>query len=204
MTQDTSLPELLRIPAEPEQPQVFTIPVDELDDEDFAPPPPRGKASKFTVLLTGLVVLALGFLGGALVQKHEGTSGTTTAAARAGRLRTALGAGGFGTGAGGFAGFGEGAGTAGAGTGAAAGGAGAAAAPGPVAIGTVVSITGNTLVVKDLGGKLHTLTLGSGVTLSTTSPLTATALKPGQTVTVDGTTDTSGTVTVTTVVRRSS
>ena len=220
MTQDTSqpeatLPELLKITSEPQQSQAFTAPIEELDDEDFAPPPPR-RTSRVTFGLTALAVLALGFLGGALVQKHEGTATTAAAGGRAGRAR---GTGAFaglaegGTGAGGFGGFGAaggtgtGAGTA-AGTGAAGatGTTGAAAAPAgptPIAIGTVVSISGNTLVVKDLGGTTHTLTIGTGVTLSTSTPFTATSLKPGEAVTVDGTTGTTGASTVTTVVRRS-
>lgn len=187
---DTTLPDLVNSGDEPlaDPPPPFD------DDDDLVLPPSRAKLPKLTVGLIVLAVLAVGFLGGALTQKHEGAS-STAAGGAGGRLRAA--------GAAGFTGFG-GAGAA-TGAGAAAGG-GAAATPAvaPIAIGTVVSLTGNSLVVKDLGGHTRTITLGSGVTLTTSAPLVATALKAGDAVTVSGTTAANGTSSATTVLRRTS
>ena len=209
---DTTLPELLRVGNEPD----FEAPPPVDDEDDFVLPPSRGKLPRATLVLGALVILAVGVLGGVEVQKHEGTSTTAGGfAARAGRARGtgAAGAGGLeGFGAAGAGGFGAAGGTgtsggAGGATGAAGGTTGTATttpAVAPIAIGTVVSLKGSTLVVKDLGGNTRTITLGSGVTLTTSAPLTATSLKAGDTVTVSGTTAANGTSTATTVLRRTS
>lgn len=205
---DTTLPDLLRAHDDGLRADADVRAGDDVDD--FVLPPSRGRMPKLTIAIGGLAVLAAGFLGGALIQKHEGSAGTADVpATRAGRLRAA----------GGFAGFG---GAAGAGTGAAGGAAALPGAPAgvanstgaagaatgttgataPIAIGTVVSVRGSTLVVKDLGGHLRTITVGSGATVTQSAPLTATSLKDGDAVTVSGTTAGNGTTTATTVLRR--
>ena len=157
------------------------------DDEDFAP-----RARQRYGLLSGLLVLvlaiALGFLGGEIVQKHYGTAASASGiTARRGALAG---------GEGGFAGFGGGAGTgnrAGAGTGGGTGaGAGTGAGTGttttavPSVIGTVSRLSATTLVVKNLGGKSVTVHLTTATTV--TVSLKNKALKVGQTVAVVGTT----------------
>jgi Domain of unknown function (DUF5666) len=172
---------------------------DELDSE-FAPQP-RKKLGKLTIGLAALLVAGAGFLGGLQVQQHEGTTGnTSTAARRAATTGTGTGAGGFG--AGGFAGRGTGAGAgAGAGgTGAGAGGTGAGTGTTttvPAVIGQIVSVTGDTVVVKNLGGQTITVKLSGTTTITQTT--TAADLKAGQNVTVSGTTGSDGTVTATAV-----
>jgi hypothetical protein len=177
---------------------------DELDSE-FAPQP-RQRLGKLTIGLAALLVAGGGFLGGLQVQQHEGSSSAANPfAAAAARRGTGTGTGGFGgfggggtgtgtrtgTGAGGGAGTGTGTGT-GSGT-----GGGTATTSIPAVIGQIVSVSGDTVVVKNLGGKEVTVKLSGTTTITQTAA--ATDLKPGQNVTVSGTTGTDGTVTATAV-----
>ena len=165
------------------------------DEEDFAP-----RARQRFGLLSGLLVLALaialGFLGGEIVQKHYGTAASASGvtARRAAFAGGEGGFGGFGAGTGTGAGAGPGAGTgnaAGTGTGA------GTTTTVPAVIGTVTTIKGTTVVVKNLGGKSVTVHLTSATTI--TVSVKAKALKAGQTVAVVGTTAT-GVVTARSVV----
>jgi Domain of unknown function (DUF5666) len=171
---------------------------DELDAE-FAPQP-RRRLGKLTVLLAALLVAGGGFLAGVQVQKHQPVASAASAfAAAAARRGTGAGAGAGGFG--GFGGTGTGAGGtrtgAGGGTGTGGGTGGSGTSTGPAVIGQIVSITGDTVIVKNLGGKMITVKLSSDTTVTQSS--TASALKAGQTVTVSGTTGADGTVTATTV-----
>jgi hypothetical protein len=164
---------------------------DELDSEFV--PQPRRRIGALTIALAALLVAGAGFLAGVQVQQHQGSAGTATdsnAFARRG------GTGGGGTGGGGFSGFGAGAGS---GTGADAGsGAGAVAGTaGPVVIGQIVSVTGDTVVVRNLGGKEVTVKLSSDTTITQTAKVSD--LKAGQTVSVSGSTAADGSVTATAV-----
>lgn len=177
---------------------------DELDelDAEFAPQP-RRRLGKLTVLLAALLVAGGGFLAGVQVQKHQ--PATPTAGAFAARRGTGTGTGtGFGGGfGGGFAGAGGASGAAGGRTGTGTAGAPTSATGGtsagsvPAVIGQIVSITGDTVVVKNLGGKMITVKLSSDTTV--TQAATAADLKAGQTVIVSGTTGSDGTVTASTV-----
>jgi hypothetical protein len=150
---------------------------DDLDDDDgdFAPRP-RQRLGLLSGVLVVALAIALGFLGGEIVQKHYGT---TASAAATGANRAAAGftgreggAGAFGNAAPGQTGTGTGTGT----------GAGTTAIP--AVIGTVTSLKGTTMVVTNLGGakvKVH-LTKTTTVTVSVAKP----ALKVGQTVSVAG------------------
>ncbi|RZS87204.1 hypothetical protein EV189_2628 [Motilibacter rhizosphaerae] len=167
-----------------------------------------------TRVLGGAVLVVLVFVAGAALERHElRSSGTTPAAgARAGGLG-GLGAGGFG--AGGYGGFRQRTGTGtGRGSGAEAGGAagelpggapagapgtggaaGSSAAAGPAVVGTVVKVSGSTVTVRNFAGKLVTVQVpaGTSVTRTTTTPLRA--LEAGSTVSVSGTAGTDGSVT---------
>jgi hypothetical protein len=181
---------------------------DDLDSE-FAPRP-RARLGALTIGLAALLVAGAGFLAGVQVQQHSGSSSSTNplaaAAARRAGAGTATGAAGAGGGFGGFAG-GRGGGT-GAGAGAGGTGAGGTATGGtgtgstgttsiPAVIGQIVSITGDTVVVKNLGGQMITVKLSDTTTV--TQAATTTDLKAGQNVTVSGTTGADGTVTATAV-----
>ena len=67
----------------------------------------------------------------------------------------------------------------------------------PAVIGQIVSVTGDTVVVKNLGGQMITVKLSDTTTI--TQAATAADLKAGQNVTVSGTTGADGTVTATAV-----
>ncbi len=119
-----------------------------------------------------LLVASAGIWGGAYMQRH--TSSTTSA--------TSLFGGAFrrgGTGAGGASAF--------------------AAAAANATAGTVTDIIGNTLYVTNSSGNLVSVTIGPNTTIDRNAKSTLTALKPGDTVTVQGTKSANGTVAAATV-----
>jgi len=173
----------------------------ELDevDADLLPAASRRPLSRLTGLLIVGVVAAGAFGAGVTVQKaHDGslTGGGGAQAAGFGGGGGFRGGGGGGAGGGGFGG--------GRGTGAGQGGAAAAgsAAGVPAVVGQVVSVKGNTLVVRNFGGRTITVTIPDGTTVTRQTPLDLTALKAGTVVAVEGTTGQNGTVTATSVTAR--
>ena len=150
--------------------------------------PPRRKMPWLTLLLAGGVIAAGSFAGGALVEKNNGSSsGAGGAAAAFAKLRSGSGSGSTG----GFGGFSRGGSGTGTGTGTGAGG-GATS-------GTIKLIDGNTIYVTNSSGNIVKITAGSSTSVSIASNGTVSQLQPGQTVTVRGTTDSSGNVTATSV-----
>ena len=156
------------------------------DDADFAELPPKRRVSTITkVLLVGILVAA-GFSGGVLIQKNVGAS---SAISPTGLPDLAGGPpAGFLTGAGGRAGAGA--------------GQGSTAASGPVVVGTVVSVSGNDVTVKDLGGATHVVHVTATTGLATAGVDWSTSLKPGSTVSVNGTKADDGSVAASTVTQR--
>ena len=171
---------------------------DELDDEiedEFAPRA-RQKLGLSSKILAVAVILGVGVIGGILTQKHYGTAASTTnraaaAGGRGGALPT--GAGGFGGGQGGAPGAAAATGTGAAATGGATS-TGAATAT-PVVIGTVASVSGYHVVVKNLGGTSVSVTM----TAATTITAKVGGLKAGLSVSVVGKADSSGAVTATSI-----
>jgi hypothetical protein len=162
----------------------------EVDDEFGTPPARHRRVPSITGLLILGVLLALTFTGGVLTQKHHdaGTSASSTGF-------PGLGAGGLPAGLGGGA---PGAATSG-GTGASGG---STATARPAVIGTVVKIAGQTMTVKDLGGKSHVIHLTGTTKATKTTTIALDALKAGTTVTVSGTTSADGSVSATTITTR--
>ncbi len=81
-----------------------------------------------------------------------------------------------------------------------AGGASAfAAAAANATAGTVTDIIGNTLYVTNSSGNLVSVTIGPNTTIDRNAKSTLSALKPGDTVTVQGTKSANGTVAAATV-----
>jgi hypothetical protein len=157
------------------------------------------RPGRLTITLVAAILATVAFGGGVLVQKHYG--GTTTAAGGLG----AAGAGGalnrnFPGAYGNFGGAGAGAGGAGAAGGAQTGG--AAAADTPSVVGTVVKVSGTTVTVKNFAGKLITVKVPAGTTISLSSTLTLTGLKAGTSVAVVGTAAADGSVTASAVTAR--
>ena len=69
-------------------------------------------------------------------------------------------------------------------------------------IGTVARVDGTTVIVKDFGGKEHKVTTTSDTTITESASIPASQLKPGQSVRVDGSKKSDGTVVATSVTAR--
>ena len=157
------------------------------DDAEFAELPPKRHVPALTKLLVVGILVAISFAGGVLVQKQHDASQTSALPAFAG-------------GAGGLPAFLTGGGAAGGAS--STGGSSSAAASGPVLVGTVESVSGGDVTVKDLGGTTHVVHTSATTGLATTGADWSTSLPPGTTVSVEGTKAGDGTVTATTVTRR--
>ena len=151
---------------------------------------PFGKA---TLVLAGLLVIALSFAGGAWTHAAFGSSSSGTA--RAGG--TAGGARGFGTGAG--TGTGTSTGTGQQGT---PGAGGARGAAGRGTVGTIEKVDGTTVTLKTTQGSDVTVSTSDSTTVGLTQPGKLSDLKPGATVTVQGRAGTDGTVAAQTIVQQ--
>ena len=139
--------------------------------------PPRrrrfvfGRAAK---ALTVTLILALGFIAGVLVQKHQGTAASSTPSATSAPTRFAGGRGGF-------------------------PGAGAGAGGGGLTVGTVADKNGRSIYVKDANGTLVRVNVPSASPITRSAKSSLSAIHPGDTVIVQGATGRSGTVTASTV-----
>jgi Cu/Ag efflux protein CusF len=143
--------------------------------------PNRGPAKGFRVpwpmaVLLVLLVASVGIWGGAYMQRHSSSSSTTAGASAfssfASRFRTA--------GAGGST-------------------PSAAAGSSDITAGTVTDIIGNTLYVTTSTGSLVAVDVGSTTTVDRNAKSSLSALKPGDTVTVQGTKGSNGSVTAASV-----
>jgi hypothetical protein len=153
------------------------------DDEWSTGPTRRGlRLQPPTAVLLGLIVLAGGFWGGALAEKHHGSSSSTSSAfsalaSRLGASRAGLGAAPGGT----------------AGTNAGGGAAGAATA------GIVTGVQGDILYVTDASGSLIKVVVPPSASVTRTVKASLAGLQTGDTVVVQGTTATGGTINATSV-----
>jgi hypothetical protein len=156
------------------------------DDADFAEPPPKRRVPVLTKGLIVGILMVVAFGGGVMIQKqHDASSASASSGfpSFAGGIPAGAGAGGGGASNGGASG-------------------GSTAASGPVVVGTVVGVAGNDVTVKDLGGSTHVVHVSATTGLATTSVTWSTSLKPGATVSVNGTKADDGTITATTVTQR--
>jgi len=169
--------------------------VDEPDDvdDDLDDVAPGRRVPRLTMLLLAAVLVAVGFTGGVLLQKHA-VADTTAAGI------PSLGAG---FPSGGFPGAGGGQ-PPGSGTSTTSGSSnGSASSAGtPVVIGTVARVDGTTVIVTDLGGKEHEVATTSGTTITESTSVPVGQLKTGQSVRVDGSKKPDGTVVATAVIAR--
>jgi hypothetical protein len=137
---------------------------DDDGDDDAIPPRPRGRLLRPVPLaLIAVVIAAAGFLGGVEAQKGS-ASGS--------------GSGGF-PGGGNLPSFAKGAAAA---TSEAAAGGGSEAATS----GTVTSVEGHTIYVKESDGTTVAVKVGDGATVTRDSNVSAKKVHPGDTVTVEG------------------
>ena len=161
-------------------------PMTDPDDAEFAELPPKRRVPVLTRGLIVGILMVLAFGGGVMVQKqHDASSASASSGfpSFAGGIPAGAGAGGGGASNGGASG-------------------GSTAASGPVVVGTIVGVAGNDVTVKDLGGFTHVVHVSATTGLAATSVDWSTSLKPGTTVSVNGTKADDGTITATTVTQR--
>jgi hypothetical protein len=149
-------------------------------DQDTLPARPRRRlVTPVTTALAALLVAALGFIGGVQVQKHQGAGNGGTSATPA--SFAAAGARGGGAGAGGARG----------------GFPGGGGAQGNATVGSVANKHGSTLYVKDGNGNTVRVKTTTHSKINRTAATSAGAIHPGDTVVVQGTKSSNGTITAT-------
>jgi hypothetical protein len=153
-------------------------------DEETLPARPRRKlVTPVTAALAAVLVAAAGFIGGVKVQKHQdagsASSGTPSAFTAGNASGAAGGAGGT---RGGFPGRG-----------------GGGQAQGNATVGSVTNKHGSTLYVKDGDGNTVRVKTTSHSKINRTASTTSGAIHPGDTVIVQGTKSSSGTIKATQV-----
>jgi hypothetical protein len=136
--------------------------------------------------LAALLTCAAGFYAGVSIEKSQLNSAPTTATAG---LPAGAAAGG---GAQGAAGTGSGAARAGFFGGAARGG-------GNASVGTVSSVDGNTVYLTDSSGNTVKVTLSSATKITKSETVSATSVRPGDAVVIQGLKSTNGTIAATSV-----
>lgn len=146
---------------------------------------PRAKLPSLTLVLVALVVASAGFLAGILVGKHYGSSGSGSAASAFGR---------FAAGASATAGTRSGL---GAGLGGRSGGGGFAT--GNATIGTIKLIDASTVYVQTLEGDIVQVSTSAGTKVTVSSTVPIKDLQPGETVIVEGSKNSRGGVTATSI-----
>ncbi|WP_305784742.1 DUF5666 domain-containing protein [Symbioplanes lichenis] len=161
---------------------------------EIAKAAPRRWWNRATIGLGAGVLLLGGFVGGLQVQKHYGTSSTTSAFPGGGGANRGGGTGGFP--GGGYGGQNSGGGAA---PGAAAPGASAAAA-GPTT-GKVKLVDGTTIYVETTGGDVVTVRTSGDTAVKKATTGKLKDVKAGDTVSVQGSADADGTVTATSVTK---
>jgi hypothetical protein len=150
----------------------------DLEGEDEWPirsPRPGLRLKYPTAVLVALLIGAGGLWGGAALQRAHGTTGVGGGASSFARLFSSTGS--SGTTRGGFSGL----------------------SSSSAAAGIVTTIEGNTLYVTTASGGLVKVILGTSTTYTREAKSTASAMQPGDTVIVQGTTAKNGTVAATSV-----
>jgi hypothetical protein len=150
----------------------------------------RAKLPSLTLVLAAIVVASAGFLGGAIVGKHYGSSGSGSLASEFSRFAAARASATAGTGSGSGAGLG--------GRGGGGGGGGEFAA-GNATIGTIKLIDGGTVYVQTPEGDIVQVSTSAGTKVTVSSTVPVKDLQPGETVIVEGSKNSGGGVTATSI-----
>ena len=168
---------------------VLSSPLDDGDDlTAVLTRRPRAKLPSLTLVLAAVVVASAGFLGGALVGKHYGSSSSGNLAAAFGRLAARASA----TASGGTGGTGSGA-------GAGLGGRGGLFGGGNATIGTIKLIDGGTVYVQTAAGDIVQVATSAGTRVTVSSTVPVKDLQPGETVIVEGSKNSSGAIAATSI-----
>ncbi len=173
--------------------EVLSSPLDDDDAELTAvlTRRPRAKLPSLTLVLAAIVVASAGFLGGAMVGKHYGSSGTGNLAAFRGLAARASASASGGTG-------GTGAGT-GSSTGSGFGGRGGLFGGGNATVGTIKLIDGRTVYVQTTAGDIVQVATSAGTKVTVSSTVSVKDLQPGETVIVQGSKNSSGAIAATSI-----
>jgi hypothetical protein len=164
---------------------------DDDEDDEWLQEITKRRLPRSTAVIGATLLAALLLLGGTQIEKQYGASSAAAAAPGGGTLPTGLPTGFSGAGNAGGAGVTGGS------------GGGPASSTGQAAvIGTVVKVSGDTVIVKDIGGTKHTVTILRSVTIERRQNIKATQLKAGESVTVNGQTRSDGHVEATSVTAR--
>lgn len=156
---------------------VLSSPLDDGDDlTAVLTRRPRAKLPSLTLVLAAIVVASAGFLSGALVGKHYGSSSSGSLAATFSRLaaRATASAGGAGGGGGLFGG-------------------------GNATIGTIKLIDGGTVYVQTAAGDIVQVATSAGTKVTVSSTVPVKDLQPGETVIVEGSKNSSGAIAATSI-----
>jgi hypothetical protein len=160
---------------------------------------PRAKLPSLTLVLVAVVVASAGFIGGIVVGKQYGSSGSRGSASAFGGFPGGA-SGGFPAGAGAPAG--GGAPSSGTGQGFPSGGlgnSGGGLAGGNATVGTIKLIDGSTVYVQTSAGGTVQVSTSKGTKVTASSTVPVKDLKPGETVIVEGSKNSSGGVTATSI-----
>jgi hypothetical protein len=150
---------------------------------------PRAKLPSLTLVLAAIVVASAGFLGGALVGKHYGSSSSGNLAAAFSRLAGAR--------AGATASAGSG--SSGSGSGSGFGGRSGLFGGGNATIGTIKLIDGGTVYVQTTAGDIVQVATSAGTKVTVSSTVPVKDLQPGETVIVEGSKNSSGAIAATSI-----
>jgi hypothetical protein len=148
---------------------------------------PRAKIPSLTLVLAAIVVASAGFLGGALVGKHYGSSSSGNLSAAFSRFAARASA----STSGGTGGTG--------GTGSGSGGRGGLFGGGNATVGTIKLIDGGTVYVQTTAGDIVQVATSAGTKVTVSSTVPVTDLRPGETVIVEGSKNSSGAIAATSI-----
>jgi hypothetical protein len=164
---------------------VLSSPLDDDDTELTAvlTRRPRAKLPSLTLILAVIVVASAGFLGGALVGKHYGSSSSGNLAAAFSRLAARPSASASGSTGSGFAGRGG----------------GGLFGAGNATIGTIKLIDGKTVYVQTTAGDVVQVATSAGTKVTVSSTVPVKDLQPGETVIVEGSKNSSGAIAATSI-----
>jgi hypothetical protein len=162
---------------------ILSSPLDDGDLTAVLTRRPRAKLPSVTLILAAIVVASAGFLGGALVGKHYGSSGSGNLAAAfrglaAARATASASPGASGGTRSGFPGGGAG---------------------GNATIGTIKLIDGSTVYVQTTAGDIVQVKTSSGTKVTVSQTVPVKDLQPGETVIVEGSKNASGGVSATSI-----
>jgi len=175
LSNTAQVPAVATIEADDSSSDLDSLFADEQDEWPTQGPAKGVRMPWSATLLLVLLVASVGIWGGAYMQRHSSSSTTSTASAFP------------------FAGL------SGARAGGTSGASGLSAALANITSGTVTDIIGDTLYVTTSNGNLVAVHIGSNTTVDRNVKSSLSAVQPGDTVTVQGTKSSSGSVTAASV-----